>query len=101
MQYMRQLFGKIARHKEEEQKNVMRLEKQIKRLTMLLHILLIIQFALNLGQTSVYADVDKRAIGTLSLIASVNTFTLAVFGKLAFNMKKKVGGVHRASKEMG
>ena len=90
VQYMRQLIGKIAGHKEEEKKNVMRLEKQIKHLSMLLHILLIIQFALNLGQTSVYADVDKRVVGALSLIASVNTFVLAVFGKLAFNIKKKL-----------
>ena len=85
---MRQLLVKIADRKEREKAKIEQLEKHLKRLTLYLSVLMVIQFTLNVSQTSIFAGLNKHIVGALSLIASINTVTLAVLGKLAFNARK-------------
>ena len=75
---MRQLLVKIADHKEKEKTKIEQLEKQLKYLTLCLSALVVVQFILNLSQTSVYVGLNGRVVGILSPIASINTFALAV-----------------------
>ena len=85
---MRQLLVKIADHKEKEKTKIEQLEKQLKYLTLCLSALVVVQFTLNLSQTSVYVGLNGRVVGILSLIASINTFALALLGKLMLNTRK-------------
>ena len=85
---MRQLLVKIADHKEKEKTKIDQLEKQLKYLTLCLSALVVVQFILNLSRTSVYVGLNGRVVGILSLIASINTFALAVLGKLMLNTRK-------------
>ena len=85
---MRKKLRKIGERKKGEKDGVEEMETRLRWLSICLTKLLLIQFTLNLGQTTVYINVDRRAVGTLSLAASINTFTLAVLGKLAFNSRR-------------
>ena len=80
IQNMRRLLSKIADRKKAEKAKAQQLETHLKRLSFCLSVLLVIQFALNVGQTSVYGGVNKHVVGVLSVLASVNTFAIALLG---------------------
>ena len=84
---MRRLLSKIADRKKAEKAKAQQLETHLKRLSFCLSVLLVIQFALNVGQTSVYGGVNKHVVGVLSVLASVNTFAIALLGKLALGTR--------------
>ena len=90
IQHTRRMLEKIVEHKEQEKVKIVHQEKYLKRLSVVLSVLLTIQFALNVGQTSVFADVDKRIVGALSVLASVNSFALACLGKHTLKQSKKL-----------
>ena len=88
IQHTRRMLEKIVEHKEREKAKITRQDIYLKRLSIALSLLVTIQFALNLGQTSVFADVDKRIVGVLSVVASINSFALACLGKHALKQNK-------------
>lgn len=89
-EHIRRMRDKIVDRKEREKTKAVRLENYLFCLSTCLSVLLVIQFALNLAQTTVFADADKTLLGVLSSIASVNTFAIACLGKHAYNSRKKM-----------
>ena len=83
---------KIADHKDKEKTKIDQLEKKnLKHLTLSLSVLVVIQFMLNLSETSVYIGVhmNTHVVGIPSLFASITTFALEVLGKRSLNTDHK------------
>ena len=89
IEHLRRMLAKITSHKERESTRAVHLETCLGHLATALSILMTIQFALNVAQTAVFADVDKTLIGVLALIASTNSFIIACLSRHA-SMKSKL-----------
>ena len=89
IQHLRRMLEKITSHKEREITRAAQLEACLRQLSTALAILMVIQFALNVAQTTVFADVDKTLIGVISLIASTNSFIIACLSRHT-SMKSKL-----------
>lgn len=87
-EHIRRMLNKIVERKDGEKIKAVQVERYLKQLSACLFLLLGLQFVLNLGQTTVFAGVDKRVLGVLSAVASVNTFVVACLGKLALNARR-------------
>jgi len=95
LQHIRLMLDRIVEGKRDQQDSTAHVEKYLKRLSICVAVLLTIQFVCNMAQTTVYANVDKRIIGALSLFSSATTFVLTCLSKHA---STQVGLLH-TSKE--
>lgn len=88
VQHIRRMLDKIVNRREQEETKAARLKQHLNRVSVYLSVLLTLQFALNVVQTTVFTDVDKRVVGVLSVMAVTVSFALACLGKHAFRQRK-------------
>ena len=79
--HLRQLLRKIRDRKELEKNKIAAVEKRLSHGNIVLTVLLGVQLALSASQTTVFADVDKRIVGGLSLASTLTSLALGCVSK--------------------
>ena len=87
---MRNTLDKISNRREEEKVKASKLEVYLNRVSIGLSALAGAHFTLNIAQTSILMDMDKRVLGALSVISSVSALAIGCVSKHALTTRREL-----------